>query len=74
MSNIGGADRDITGRLTTVTIGSAIEVDGLIVGPNMVRHYRSRIAELEEALEKIASCEKRCDGDVVDIARKALGR
>lgn len=27
---------------------------------------------LAEALSKIASCEKRADGDVVDIARKAL--
>lgn len=32
-----------------------------------------RIAELEAALRKIASCEKRCDGDVVDVARQALG-
>lgn len=32
-----------------------------------------RIAELEAALGLIASCEKRCDGDVVDIARRALG-
>lgn len=31
-----------------------------------------RIANLEAALRKIASCEKRADGDVVDIARKAL--
>lgn len=31
-----------------------------------------RIAELEAALRLIASCEKRCDGDVVDIAQKAL--
>lgn len=28
---------------------------------------------LEAALKQIASCEKRADGDVVDIARKALG-
>lgn len=35
---------------------------------------RKRNAELEAALSKIASCEKVCDGDTVDIARKALGR
>lgn len=32
----------------------------------------ARIAELEAVLRKIASCEKRADGDVVDIAIKAL--
>ncbi len=32
-----------------------------------------RIAELEAALGLIASYEKQCDGDVVDIARRALG-
>lgn len=32
-----------------------------------------RIAELEAALGLIASCETQCDGDVVDIARRALG-
>lgn len=32
-----------------------------------------RIEALEAALRKIASCEKRTDGDVVDIARTALG-
>lgn len=31
-----------------------------------------RIKTLADALRKIASCEKRCDGDVVDIARAAL--
>jgi len=33
----------------------------------------ARIAELETALGLIASCETQCDGDVVDIARRALG-
>lgn len=36
------------------------------------QRLRERVAKLEAALEQIASCEKRCDGDVVDIARKAL--
>lgn len=34
----------------------------------------STIATMRAALEKIAACEKRHDGDVVDIARTALGR
>lgn len=31
-----------------------------------------KIARLREALTKIAACEKRADGDLVDIARKAV--
>ena len=31
-------------------------------------------AGLLEALKKIASCEKRADGDVVDIARAAIAK
>jgi len=33
---------------------------------------KARIRRLESALGKIASCEKKADGDVVDIARAAL--
>lgn len=36
------------------------------------RHREESAAGYREALEKIASCEKRFDGDVVDIARNAL--
>ena len=39
---------------------------------NTIKTQTARIANLEAALRKIASCEKRADGDVVDIARKAL--
>lgn len=48
------------------------------IAPDRVLPDRSlleaRIAKLEGALRKIASCEKRADGDVVDIARTALQR
>lgn len=30
--------------------------------------------DMYQALKKIASCEKRADGDVVDIARKAIAK
>lgn len=35
-------------------------------------YYVNLCARLEAALRKIASCEKRADGDVVDVARAAL--
>jgi hypothetical protein len=31
-----------------------------------------KLTVAKEALERIASCEKRADGDVVDISREAL--
>jgi hypothetical protein len=34
----------------------------------------AEIERLRAARERIASCEKRADGDVVDIARTALGK
>lgn len=52
--------------------GAVILRDGQPVPiPELLMELK-RIAELEAALEQIASCEKRCDGDVVDIARKVL--
>ena len=36
------------------------------------REAHAEIERLREALKKIAACEKRVDGDVVDIARAAL--
>lgn len=35
-------------------------------------HMRNRIQHLEKTLELIASCQSNAEGDVVDIARKAL--
>lgn len=39
----------------------------------LLGRYEERLSVLERALGKISSCEKRFNGDVVDIARKALG-
>ena len=53
--------------------------DERLITPNTIKRYDAKITELEnvnsrflEALKLIASCEKRIDGDVVDIAQKAL--
>jgi hypothetical protein len=39
-----------------------------------IHHLHQEVARLRNALRAIAGCEKRVDGDVVDIARKALAR
>ena len=44
-------------------------------GRDAAQAITTQAAEIErllEALKKIASCEKRADGDVVDIARAAI--
>ena len=74
MSSIGGADRDISGHSTTVTVGNAIEVDGLIVGPNMVRHCRERIAEFEAELRHWRDNYAGSDPNVIPVPRYQIDR